>query len=516
MLSTGVPLYLAQLELPEHLIGDRAVRALVEALLFGTVRCPEILLYKCQLGDAAAQALACYVEQAPKPGVQGLHLSHNYFSPIGVKLLVEAARRSKMYPIERQNCRTPTPLWLRVDHQLVYWKGFTGLSEIEQLTEAEKRVEELGARLLAKSQAEGIIPNNLKPWELPRLICIPSARGPQASEIKRETDGESDDARKLMVASPCAPFRCKFATRHGPLVHLPYFWMQDGPRRDSVLPEAASLHVQEPSWKTWKPRLPIRDEAAREAAVAAAKAEYAEALANPPIPATVLASSAPTPQEVLAKAAPAAAAPVKSTTRGRRAAKHDDFLKPLTPMLRESSSSRSSKKKVKKEKDVSELASFRTKWLLSGSRRHKEIDLDDDGADDEEALHALSNSTAAIEERAMKRAALEHAQANLQATEASLAAEQALAEARLQEALAALDGKAGAPGKTRRSLHASRASNGSVKRQRVAPDDAALPQQPASPLPAPAEETVVEGAEQLEEMEEEVQEDEDEELELID
>jgi len=44
-LSLAAPAYLAKLDLSEHIIGDRATRALVEALLFGTVRCPEIWLY---------------------------------------------------------------------------------------------------------------------------------------------------------------------------------------------------------------------------------------------------------------------------------------------------------------------------------------------------------------------------------------------------------------------------------------------------------------------------------------
>ena len=39
-------------------------------------------LYKNRLGDASAQALAVLLENSPKPGVHGFHLSHNYFTPL--------------------------------------------------------------------------------------------------------------------------------------------------------------------------------------------------------------------------------------------------------------------------------------------------------------------------------------------------------------------------------------------------------------------------------------------------
>eukprot|EP00971_Amphidinium_carterae_P211417 4194782-Amphidinium_carterae.1 len=107
----GVPrrgaAFLDQLSLQGHWIGDRAVRALVEALLANDVVLGTLELYKNRLGDASAQALAVLVQHSPAPGVRGLHLSHNYMSPAGVNLIITAAAASGHYP--RKQARPTHP-----------------------------------------------------------------------------------------------------------------------------------------------------------------------------------------------------------------------------------------------------------------------------------------------------------------------------------------------------------------------------------------------------------------------
>jgi len=263
-LQPFAPAFLAKLELPEQNLGDRATRALVEALLFGSVRVAEVYLYKSLLGDAAAQALACLMEHSPKPGITGLHLSHNYFTPLGVKLMIDAARRCKMYPQNQllpSGKRSSSPLWLRVDHQLIPWPGYEDKEEDEKLKLTEKRVEELDRMLVSKSQADGSIPADLMPWELPRLICIPAPRNPQ--RLINVDPTMEDGVAEFFQCSDCTKLKCKFASAYGPLVHLPYFWMQGRfprPWGDELPPtkppEAASVNLREANWKSWFPRVP--------------------------------------------------------------------------------------------------------------------------------------------------------------------------------------------------------------------------------------------------------------------
>ena len=77
---------------------------------------------------ALLEALALLMEYSPKPSVHGFHLSHNYFSPLGVgrgppnrtetlsRLLLAAAARSGSYPApcgssERESMCVPRRVW---------------------------------------------------------------------------------------------------------------------------------------------------------------------------------------------------------------------------------------------------------------------------------------------------------------------------------------------------------------------------------------------------------------------
>lgn len=75
------------------------------------------------------------MEHSPKPGVHGFHLSHNYFSPLGVGLLLAAAARSGCYPAPRvwRGREYLCPLWLRVEQQLMRWEVLSGLPEEDGL-----------------------------------------------------------------------------------------------------------------------------------------------------------------------------------------------------------------------------------------------------------------------------------------------------------------------------------------------------------------------------------------------
>ncbi|CAE7716365.1 unnamed protein product, partial [Symbiodinium microadriaticum] len=249
-LQPPVPLYLARLSLANHELGDRAVRQLVEALLSGTTLVEVLELYKNRLGDASAQALAVLLENSPKPGVHGFHLSHNYFTPLGVGLLLASATRSNFYPAWRKwrGRSFLCPLWLRVEQQLVKWDVLNGLGETEQKKRADLLLAEKAATLTKRCQANG----RLLPESLPedfRLLCMPEG-----------FDEPSEDWPEHLDRRPktCSKWYCAHIHEDGwPMVHLPYFWSQNSDRTSDVCPEVGSLQRSDPTWRSWRPRLPV-------------------------------------------------------------------------------------------------------------------------------------------------------------------------------------------------------------------------------------------------------------------
>ena len=207
-------------------------------------------LYKNRLGDASAQALAVLLENSPKPGVHGFHLSHNYFTPLGVGLLLASATRSSFYPAWRKwrGRSFLCPLWLRVEQQLVKWDVLNGLGETEQKKRADLLLAEKAATLTKRCQANG----RLLPESLPedfRLLCMPEG-----------FDEPSEDWPEHLDRRPktCSKWYCAHIHEDGwPMVHLPYFWSQNSDRTSDVCPEIGSLHRSDPTWRSWRPRLPV-------------------------------------------------------------------------------------------------------------------------------------------------------------------------------------------------------------------------------------------------------------------
>jgi len=260
-LAPPAPMWLASINLACHELGDRAVRSLVEALLAGRVRVGVVELYKNQLGDASAQALATLVERSPAPGVTGLHISHNYFTPLGVELMLCAAAVCGHYPRRRSPQATErVPLWLRVERQLCKWPVLGGLSPDQQLRESQKLIGMKEGTLLSRAQARGVIPMDARLPDNFKLICIPvpatDARLAGLAYDRSEHAHGRDD-----YSSSCCSTRCCFASEYGPAVHLPYFWSQDGIVTKEKLPEHAKLSQRDKFWRDWAPPkcISIRD-----------------------------------------------------------------------------------------------------------------------------------------------------------------------------------------------------------------------------------------------------------------
>lgn len=254
----GTPMQLQEIKLPSNFLGDAATRALVQALVTGTVRVGLVALYKNQLGDAAAQALSVLLELSPPPGVHGLHISHNFFSPQGVNLMLQAAVKCGRYPMRG------VPLWLRVEHQQCKWAALAGKPVQEQLKLARLLIGQKEQKLLEDLQARGRVPEDVTIDDT-KLLCIPENGTAMRPAWMPGGDPDAEDSGQpadwFSATSPCNSGRCRHASPYGPLVHLPYFWAQNG--KIARLPEAATLHVRDPRWRTWRPLLPIASRGAR-------------------------------------------------------------------------------------------------------------------------------------------------------------------------------------------------------------------------------------------------------------
>jgi len=231
-LSFGTPVRLAKISLPHHSLGDRAVRALVEALVMGTVLVRDLELYDNMLGDASAQAIAKLIEHSPA-GIHGLHLSHNYMSCAAIGLMLRAAAHSRAYPLKSE-IGAGAPLWLRVENQHLLWPelNFRNIKDKELMqAKAEKIVDDQCKKIVSSLQDRGVLPRDPGPEF--KLACIP---------------------KEWSYTERCSKNNCCHATEHGPIVHLPYFWQQKGERAEP--PSTAQLRSTDADWMTWRPRLP--------------------------------------------------------------------------------------------------------------------------------------------------------------------------------------------------------------------------------------------------------------------
>eukprot|EP00927_Polykrikos_kofoidii_P074565 TRINITY_DN70577_c0_g1_i1.p1 TRINITY_DN70577_c0_g1~~TRINITY_DN70577_c0_g1_i1.p1 ORF type:complete len:768 (+),score=156.42 TRINITY_DN70577_c0_g1_i1:109-2412(+) len=241
-LEASAPLYLPELDLAHHDLGDRAIRSMVDAFVRGCVHVGHVQLFRNRLGDAAAQALAQLLVHSPAPGVYGLHISHNFISPAGVSLMLSAAAFSRRYPMMRNG--SLAPLWLRVERQLCPWTMLTGQPVHEQFRRAELLISQKEARLMKRFKESGGPIANQPPGF--RLLCLPRPTDTSKAENWYE------ETHSFRPTSPCNTGRCAHANEHGPMVHLPYFWAQCGniPHQ----PEAASMDKKDPQWQSWTPK----------------------------------------------------------------------------------------------------------------------------------------------------------------------------------------------------------------------------------------------------------------------
>eukprot|EP00928_Gymnodinium_smaydae_P079142 TRINITY_DN6314_c0_g1_i1.p1 TRINITY_DN6314_c0_g1~~TRINITY_DN6314_c0_g1_i1.p1 ORF type:complete len:649 (-),score=165.71 TRINITY_DN6314_c0_g1_i1:298-2244(-) len=252
-LANLAPLQLQRLNLSGHDLGDRCVRAMVEAFLKGSVRIGTLELYKNRLGDASAQALGQLIQYSPAPGVNGLHLSHNYFTPAGVSFMIDAASSCGFYPMDRGG--SWAPLWLRVENQQVAWPQLSDRTGRDQFNQAAKLLEQKEKSLREKREAALRERNevSMEPFEnVTRLICMP----PPRDGFKWEENWDTHDYEKVDKYITCNSAKCVHGCQFGPVVHLPYFWSQRC-KGWYPPPEASKLHERDAEWKTWKPRLPI-------------------------------------------------------------------------------------------------------------------------------------------------------------------------------------------------------------------------------------------------------------------
>lgn len=241
----GQPLQLVQLRLPGNCLGDRASRALVSGLIRGIVRVREVELSRNRFGDVAAQSFSMLIRWSPAPGLEVVDLSRNYLTQVGAGLLLDAAAKCGHYPLVESGA----PLWLRVDRQRCPWPVLTGQGMHAQIEKANQLLDSLGKRLLSCQDAG--------PLSSCRLFCIP--RPPES--MRRLYEDGPTLMSKFCDSWPCHMGRCVHASAQGPVAHLPFFWAQDGDAKE--VPIEASLHKEEPSWKTWAPVRPVSQQLAR-------------------------------------------------------------------------------------------------------------------------------------------------------------------------------------------------------------------------------------------------------------
>jgi len=349
-LEAKAPIWMAQISLAGHELGDRAVRALVEALLSGSTLVEVLELYKNRLSDVSAQALSLLLEHSPEPGVHGYHLSHNYFSPLGVGLILASAARSGYYPARRRwkGSSFLCPLWLRVEQQLIKWEALSGLEEEEQKHRADILLEEKAFSLLKRCQAEG----RYFPEFLPnfKLLCMPQSF---ESDVPQDQAQDQESMRQRSRGHCCSKWRCVHIHQEEqswPMVHLPYFWSQRTLHK--VEPPEGNLLKLDPGWRSWRPRLPLSVQGrlgAPEVPTPAVPSRRVEELRRPPV------SSRPVEVAMVeSKKAPSSPQLAGTPEKGAKKEKKDKTEKIPKEKKEKHDKTQKKEKKEKKQKEKRE------------------------------------------------------------------------------------------------------------------------------------------------------------------
>lgn len=118
-------LHLVSLNLSNNFLADAGGATLVSLLKEIGAPVRVLQLYKNQLGDGAARAIAEYIMES-KHAVAEVHLSHNCIQQDGVICLLKAAAAAEdktggpRYPsFETVSLQKAVPLWLRLEHNCV-------------------------------------------------------------------------------------------------------------------------------------------------------------------------------------------------------------------------------------------------------------------------------------------------------------------------------------------------------------------------------------------------------------
>eukprot|EP00928_Gymnodinium_smaydae_P024377 TRINITY_DN19739_c0_g1_i1.p1 TRINITY_DN19739_c0_g1~~TRINITY_DN19739_c0_g1_i1.p1 ORF type:complete len:344 (+),score=49.48 TRINITY_DN19739_c0_g1_i1:31-1062(+) len=200
---------LRRLDLGNNALGNAAVTAMVRMFREGNVRVVDLRLHKNKIGLPGVKAISSMLEGADdwqmSPPLLSLHLSHNYIPQSGAETLLTALARNRNYP--RREGSSCSPLFLRLEHQLVPWQGGDGKENFDRACEFIQSLNQkmVRAREEANLESHGA------------LLCM---------------------APRGRCTTLCCERSCKVEGRivGTPLAHVPYFWNQTWvtPRRPSA------------------------------------------------------------------------------------------------------------------------------------------------------------------------------------------------------------------------------------------------------------------------------------------
>lgn len=239
--------YIQQLDLGGQLIGDLAVRSLVNTIISCGIFLRDLRLYKNQIGQAGVQALGHLFHSASAPCAPGeLHLSHNYIAPRSVKELLLVIAKSPDLPVRNPRARPgneikapPRPLWLRLEHQRCVWPSFEYNNPFNNAKVGQEMLDVM-ADWMAKEREKAGLP-------IPRfddggaaMVC--STERQHGCTAKRCRCSRWSEAEQRWVGCP--------------LVHMPFFYNQSDTHHPQ--PPEACLHERDPGWDAWKPDEAVR------------------------------------------------------------------------------------------------------------------------------------------------------------------------------------------------------------------------------------------------------------------